>query len=59
MYKFFLAYSKSVWIVSDVRRKTDIQWFVENFEGICKTIHIVSDNLIREKRGWIFTPGKN
>ncbi|XP_076181492.1 phosphomevalonate kinase isoform X1 [Ptiloglossa arizonensis] len=50
------AYSKSVWIVSDVRRKTDIQWFVENFEGICKTIHIVSDNLIREKRGWIFTP---
>ncbi|XP_076181501.1 phosphomevalonate kinase isoform X2 [Ptiloglossa arizonensis] len=51
------AYSKSVWIVSDVRRKTDIQWFVENFEGICKTIHIVSDNLIREKRGWIFTPG--
>ncbi|XP_053997796.1 phosphomevalonate kinase [Hylaeus anthracinus] len=51
------AYSKPIWIVSDVRRKTDIQWFVENFGGICKTIHIVSDDLIREKRGWTFMPG--
>ncbi|XP_076625058.1 phosphomevalonate kinase [Colletes latitarsis] len=51
------AYSKPLWIVSDIRRKTDIQWFKQNFEGICKTIRIVSDNLIREKRGWAFIPG--
>ncbi|CAL7939303.1 unnamed protein product [Xylocopa violacea] len=51
------AYSKSVWIVSDVRRKTDIQWFVENFGDICKTIRIESDDSVRNKRGWVYVPG--
>ena len=44
--------------MSDARRKTDIQWFVENFEDVCKTIRIESDDLIRSKRGWVFSPGK-
>ncbi|XP_034181701.1 phosphomevalonate kinase [Osmia lignaria lignaria] len=51
------AYSKSIWIISDVRRKTDVQWFLENFKEVCKTICITSDEAVREKRGWIFTPG--
>nr|XP_003703512.1 PREDICTED: phosphomevalonate kinase [Megachile rotundata] len=51
------ARNKSVWIISDVRRKTDLQWFRENFKDACKTICITSDKSIREKRGWIFTPG--
>ncbi|CAK9812148.1 Phosphomevalonate kinase [Anthophora plagiata] len=51
------AYSKSVWIVSDVRRKTDVEWFVQNFGETCKTIRIVSDDVIRKKRGWMFVPG--
>ncbi|KAF3420004.1 hypothetical protein E2986_04884 [Frieseomelitta varia] len=55
--QFCLAFSKRIWIVSDARRKTDIQWFVENFEDICKTIRIESDDLVRNKRGWVFSPG--
>lgn len=51
------AHDKSIWIVSDARRKTDIQWFMENFHGICKTIRIVSDDVIRTKRGWTFVTG--
>lgn len=49
--------NKPIWIVSDARRKSDIQWFTDNFGDICKTIRIVSDDSIRNKRGWIFTPG--
>ncbi|XP_076681968.1 phosphomevalonate kinase isoform X1 [Andrena cerasifolii] len=55
--EMYNAYSKSIWIVSDVRRKTDIEWFVENFGGACKTIRIVSDDVTREKRGWTFVAG--
>ncbi|XP_031832314.1 phosphomevalonate kinase [Nomia melanderi] len=51
------AHDKPIWIVSDVRRKTDIQWFMENFQGIAKTIRIVSDDDTRKKRGWFFVPG--
>ncbi|XP_032687573.1 phosphomevalonate kinase isoform X2 [Odontomachus brunneus] len=48
---------KSVWIVSDVRRKTDIQWFIENYGDICKTIRIVCSEEVRQKRGWVYTLG--
>ncbi|OAD60244.1 Phosphomevalonate kinase [Eufriesea mexicana] len=51
------AYSKPIWIVSDVRRKTDIKWFMQNFEDACKTIRVESDVVIRQKRGWIFVSG--
>ncbi|KAF7996637.1 hypothetical protein HCN44_002283 [Aphidius gifuensis] len=51
------AREKKIWIVSDVRRKTDIKWFTENYKNICKTIRIISNNDIRSQRGWIFTPG--
>ncbi|EFN64677.1 Phosphomevalonate kinase [Camponotus floridanus] len=51
------AWNKSVWIISDVRRKTDIKWFIENFGDLCKNIHIVCSEEVRQKRGWIFTTG--
>ncbi|EZA53270.1 hypothetical protein DMN91_005291 [Ooceraea biroi] len=51
------AWDKPVWIISDVRRKTDIKWFLENFGDVCKTIHIFCPEEVRQKRGWIYTPG--
>ncbi|XP_012256194.2 probable phosphomevalonate kinase [Athalia rosae] len=51
------AHDVPMWIVSDVRRKTDIRWFSENFSDTCKTIRITSNDEVRRKRGWIFTPG--
>lgn len=31
---------------------------MENFGDLCKNIHIVCSEEVRQKRGWIFTPGK-
>lgn len=53
----YRAYSKPIWIVSDIRRKTDIQWFRENFPDVCITVRIVSTDSIRAQRGWVFASG--
>lgn len=53
----FNARNKPIWIVSDIRRKTDIQWFIENFGSKCKTVRITCTDGVRQKRGWIFTAG--
>ncbi|XP_015172024.1 PREDICTED: phosphomevalonate kinase isoform X2 [Polistes dominula] len=51
------ACDKPIWIVSDTRRKTDIHWFQENYEGLCKTIRVITNPEIREQRGWKFAAG--
>ncbi|XP_033750719.1 phosphomevalonate kinase-like [Pecten maximus] len=48
---------KSVWIISDARRKTDVEYFKRNFPSITKTIRVVASESIRESRGFIFTKG--
>ncbi|EEB15119.1 Phosphomevalonate kinase, putative [Pediculus humanus corporis] len=54
--EMFNAYSKPIWIISDIRRKTDISWFKDNFMNV-KTIRIEADEQVRKSRGWDFTPG--
>lgn len=51
------AWDKAVWIISDVRRKTDVKWFAENFGEVCKTVRIACPEEVRQKRGWVHTPG--
>ncbi|KAH0950184.1 hypothetical protein HN011_003658 [Eciton burchellii] len=51
------AWDMPIWIISDVRRKTDIKWFLKNFGDVCKTIRIVCPEEVRRKRGWIHTSG--
>ncbi|KAJ8918913.1 hypothetical protein NQ315_016815 [Exocentrus adspersus] len=48
---------KPVWIVSDIRRKTDIEWFRETYGNKIKTIRITAEMKTRESRGWIFQSG--
>ncbi|XP_033208328.1 probable phosphomevalonate kinase [Belonocnema kinseyi] len=55
--EMYNAEDKPIWIVSDARRKTDIQWFLDNFGEICKTVRISSSETVRRKRGWNFTQG--
>lgn len=43
--------------MSDIRRKTDIQWFKETYGDIVRTIRIVADEETRKSRGFQFTPG--
>lgn len=55
--EMYNAYCKSIWIVSDVRRNTDINWFKENFGDAVKTIRIEASEDARKLRGWSFVPG--
>lgn len=46
-----------VWIVCDIRRKTDIYWFIENYGSLIKTVRISADIEVRQRRGFKFTSG--
>ncbi|XP_031617111.1 probable phosphomevalonate kinase [Contarinia nasturtii] len=48
--------SKPIVIVSDIRRKTDIEFFRDNNYNI-KTVRINASNALRESRGWVFRSG--
>ncbi|XP_054288218.1 phosphomevalonate kinase isoform X2 [Macrosteles quadrilineatus] len=50
------AMKKPVWIVTDMRRRTDLQWFRENYKNIV-TVRVSSTEDERQKRGWVFTSG--
>ncbi|XP_030746115.1 probable phosphomevalonate kinase [Sitophilus oryzae] len=45
-----------VWIVSDIRRKTDINWFKENFKNLC-VLRIYAETDVRIARGYKYTEG--
>ncbi|CAF4827494.1 unnamed protein product [Pieris macdunnoughi] len=51
------AKGKPIWIVSDVRRGTDIQWFKENYGNKIKTIRLIADEDTRRERGYKFKSG--
>uniref|UniRef100_A0A1B6M1B1 Phosphomevalonate kinase n=1 Tax=Graphocephala atropunctata TaxID=36148 RepID=A0A1B6M1B1_9HEMI len=50
------ADKKPIWIVSDMRRQTDLQWFRDNYEHIT-TVRVWSSEEQRTDRGWVFTSG--
>lgn len=52
-----LGASSKVIIVSDVRRKTDIKFFKEEYGSLVKTVHISCPIDIRQERGWLFQEG--
>ncbi|RZC32745.1 phosphomevalonate kinase [Asbolus verrucosus] len=52
-----MAKVKPVWIVSDIRRITDVQWFKQTYQSKIKMIRIHADIEIRKSRGWVFTEG--
>lgn len=52
-----LVYLKDVWIISDARRKTDIDWFKSNFKNV-KTVRINATECTRKSRGWKYIQGK-
>nr|QYV43151.1 phosphomevalonate kinase [Colaphellus bowringi] len=51
------ALTKPVWIISDVRRKTDISWFRETYADKIKTVRISAEDGVRRSRGWQYTEG--
>ncbi|CAH2049412.1 unnamed protein product, partial [Iphiclides podalirius] len=51
------AADKPAWIVSDIRRKTDIKWFKETYSDLLKIIRITADEETRKSRGFHFQVG--
>ncbi|XP_019518176.1 PREDICTED: phosphomevalonate kinase [Hipposideros armiger] len=49
--------SQPVWLVSDTRRMSDIQWFQEAYGAVAQTVRVVASEQSRQQRGWVFTPG--
>uniref|UniRef100_UPI00398F10CB phosphomevalonate kinase n=1 Tax=Pristiophorus japonicus TaxID=55135 RepID=UPI00398F10CB len=46
-----------VWIVSDTRRWSDVEWFREHFPQVVQTVRVSASEETRKQRGWIFTAG--
>lgn len=54
----FVALQKQIWLVSDIRRKTDIKWFKDTYGDKVKTVRISANDNVRQQRGWMYTKGK-
>ncbi|ESO87613.1 hypothetical protein LOTGIDRAFT_179274 [Lottia gigantea] len=48
---------KPIWIISDARRKTDVEYFKTNYSQLTKTVRVEADEKVRQDRGFIFTTG--
>ncbi|KAF0022384.1 hypothetical protein F2P81_025381 [Scophthalmus maximus] len=46
-----------VWVVSDARRLSDLQWFWSEFPQQTQSVRVQSSEETRKKRGWSFTAG--
>lgn len=46
-----------VWVVSDARRLSDLQWFWAEFPGRTASVRVEASEETRRQRGWSFTTG--
>ncbi|XP_056331605.1 phosphomevalonate kinase [Danio aesculapii] len=49
--------AQPVWIISDCRRISDVQWFHEAFPDKCVCVRVEASEHTRSQRGWRFTSG--
>ncbi|KAK4304679.1 hypothetical protein Pmani_023385 [Petrolisthes manimaculis] len=55
--KMFNAVDYPIWIVTDMRLKSDLDWFEEHYPNVLYTVRIESTEKVRKSRGYIFTNG--
>ncbi|XP_077056308.1 phosphomevalonate kinase [Siphateles boraxobius] len=48
---------RPVWIVSDCRRISDVEWFRKEFPDRCVCVRVEASEQTRAQRGWRFTTG--
>ncbi|CAL1529701.1 unnamed protein product [Lymnaea stagnalis] len=48
---------KEIWIISDARRQSDVEYFKENYRKAALTVRVHSNIDVREQRGFVFTQG--
>ncbi|KAK2868711.1 hypothetical protein Q7C36_000582 [Tachysurus vachellii] len=49
--------SQPMWIVSDCRRMSDLQWFWSEYPQQCVCVRVEASEQTRAQRGWRFTAG--
>ncbi|XP_016375746.1 phosphomevalonate kinase-like [Sinocyclocheilus rhinocerous] len=49
--------TQPIWIISDCRRMSDVQWFHEEFPDRCICVRVEASEQTRSQRGWRFTTG--
>ncbi|KAL7647218.1 UNVERIFIED_CONTAM: hypothetical protein RMT77_002476 [Armadillidium vulgare] len=54
--KMYNAFEYPIWIVSDMRRLSDLAWFKKEYNHIIITVRITASEETRFKRGFVFTP---
>lgn len=54
---FFTGDKFPIWIVADMRRGTDLNFFLERYPGSVTTVRITASDNVRKERGFFFTPG--
>lgn len=48
--------TQPVWIVSDARRRSDVDWFLSSYGAITQTVRVEASPETRRARGWEYTP---
>ncbi|CAJ1061317.1 phosphomevalonate kinase [Xyrichtys novacula] len=48
-----------VWVVSDARRRTDLEWFKSEFPRQTQSVRVQCSEETRKQRGWSYTAGES
>lgn len=46
-----------IWVVSDTRRLSDVEWFQDVYGDVVKLLRVVATEETRRRRNWVFTVG--
>ncbi|NP_001232571.1 phosphomevalonate kinase [Taeniopygia guttata] len=46
-----------VWVVSDTRRLSDVEWFRAAYGDVVQTVRVVATEETRKRRNWVFVTG--
>lgn len=49
--------NKDLWVISDARRTTDLQYFLRYYPQTTLTVRIEATQDVREERGFVFKSG--
>ncbi|XP_030320958.1 phosphomevalonate kinase [Calypte anna] len=49
--------TQPVWVVSDARRLSDVEWFRDVYGDAVQTVRVVASEETRKRRDWVFVPG--
>ncbi|XP_075580626.1 phosphomevalonate kinase isoform X2 [Pelecanus crispus] len=49
--------AQPVWVVSDARRVSDVEWFRDVYGDVVQTVRVAATEETRKRRNWVFVAG--